>query len=266
MLTLKKITVYPVKSFRGLDLASAVTERRGLRFDRRWMLIDRKNRFISQREFPQMAVLQAFPIRDGIRIVFPDGREYLNFLSESEATSETVTIWDSRVRGLISSGPINSALSEFIGTECRLVYMPDEVERNVDHEFGSENDIVSFADSFPYLMIGNESLDELNRRMATPLPMERFRPNLVFEGGEPFCEDGWWRIKIGDVNFRLVKPCVRCSVTTVDQTNGERVGPEPLRTLAEFRRVGKGVIFGQNMLAENPGQMIRVGDEIAVLE
>lgn len=266
MLTLTKISIYPVKSFRGNDLAEAVVEARGLRFDRRWMLIDSGNRFISQRECPRMAVLRAFPVENGLKIVFPDGKGISVNAPNAEAADEIVTIWESAVPARIADAQSNAAISDFLGFECRLAYMPDETERKVDQRFGQENEVVSFADGFPYLIIGNQSLAELNRRLTEPITMERFRPNLVFDGGEPFCEDMWRRIKIGDVIFRVVKPCARCLITTVDYTKGEIAGPEPLRTLAKFRRAGKGVNFGQNMIAETPGSAVRVGDKIDVLE
>lgn len=266
MLTLTKISIYPVKSFRGNDLEEAVAEARGFRFDRRWMLIDSKNRFISQRECPRMAVLRAFPDEKGLKIVFPDGTEIAVNAPNSEAANEIVTIWDSEVPARIGDAQINTAISDFLGVECRLAYMPDETERKVDQRFGTENEVVSFADGFPYLIIGSQSLAELNRRLTEPMTMERFRPNLVFDGGEPFCEDKWRRIKIGEVIFRVVKPCARCVITTIDYTTGEIAGPEPLRTLAKFRRVGKGVNFGQNMIAETADRPVRIGDKISVLE
>jgi uncharacterized protein YcbX len=138
--------------------------------------------------------------------------------------------------------------------------MADQVVRPANPAFAPPGARVSFADGFPFLLISEESLADLNGRLAVPLPMNRFRPNLVVAGCEPYAEDGWKEIRIGDVKLRVVKPCERCLVTTTDQATGER-GKEPLRTLATYRKVGNDVMFGQNVVHENTGEL-RVGDAV----
>ncbi|MBK9164216.1 MAG: MOSC domain-containing protein [Acidobacteria bacterium] len=184
---------------------------------------------------------------------------------------------------------MNEWFSEVLGRNCQLVLMPESTERHVSERFDRGDDLVSFADGYPLLLIGEGSLAELNRRIAAnstneadrvPLEMRRFRPNLVVSGTEPFEEDSWARIRVGEAIFRVVKPCARCAITTVDPDRGEFAGKEPLRTLASFRMAKdvfpdkleelgmepNYVLFGENLIPENPGVVIRVGDKLEVLE
>lgn len=267
MLNITNISIYPVKSLRGVELDHAAVQNRGLEGDRRWMLIDNNNRFISQRECPKMSTIRAVQVKDGLSLEFPDQTKIKVLFPDDSNDIEKVTIWNSTVEAALADENYNSFISNYLGTPCRLVYMPDWALRRVNPRFDSGNDIVSFADGYPFLIIGRTSLEELNKRLTEPVPMERFRPNLVFSGGEPFCEDNWSRIRIGEVVFRVVKPCERCVITTIDQNSGKPSGPEPLRTLATFRRSAGGtVLFGQNMIAENPGPVIKIGDEVEILE
>jgi hypothetical protein len=155
-------------------------------------------------------------------------------------------------------------LGRFLGTSCRLVCLPDDRVRAVDPEFARPGDQVGFADGFPFLVIARASLDDLNARLPEPLSMVRFRPNLVIGGATPYAEDGWRRIRVGALELRLVKPCSRCTVPTVDPATGER-GPEPLRTLTGYRRRGNKVYFGQNAVHDGIGELA-VGDPVEVLE
>lgn len=216
-----------------------------------------------------MATIRATLASNGLRLHLPDGQEITVSIPDDNDRSvrtEKVSIWDSEVEAIVLVGRVNSLLSNYLGIQCRLAYMPDWSNRRVNPKYGSAQDSVSFADGYPYLIIGEESLMELNRRLVDPIPMTRFRPNLVFSGGEPFSEDKWRRIRVGKTVFRLVKPCARCVITTIDQESGIAMGPEPLRTLATFRRIGNAVLFGQNMVAENPGSEIRIGDPIEIIE
>jgi uncharacterized protein len=173
-----------------------------------------------------------------------------------------VQVWSSRVAALVHDAG-SAWLSDALGRRCQLVYMPDDVERAVNPLRGRPGDVVSFADGYPFLLIGQGSLDDLNGRMSAPLPMIRFRPNLVVEGAAAFAEDGWPRVRIGAVTFRNVKPCDRCVMTTVDPETGNK-GAEPLRTLATYRAWGGAVWFGVNLIAENTGTL-RVGDAVEAL-
>jgi uncharacterized protein YcbX len=183
-------------------------------------------------------------------------------LDPSETVNTSVTVWDDTCSATWLGEPSARWFSEFLETDCNLVHMADRHVRPADPIFAPPGARVSFADGFPFLLISEESLADLNRRLVAPLPMNRFRPNLVVAGGEPYAEDGWKRIEIGGLSLRVVKPCGRCVVTTTDQDTGER-GQEPLRTLATYRRQDGLVMFGQNVIHEAPGRL-RVGDAVVL--
>ncbi len=264
-MSITEINIYPVKSLGGVSLQTATVENRGFTFDRRWMLIDEDDRFISQREMPQMSRIKLSIAGD--MAIAEYGGEML-VLEPPTGQMVEVSIWDDVVAAALCGETANEWFSAALGTGVRLVRMPDGVKRPVDPKYALEGtgDEVSFADAYPYLIIGEASLKDLNSRMEHPVPMNRFRPNLVFSGKEPFAEDDWKKIRIGDIVFHLVKPCARCVITTIDQAEGIKKGPEPLRTLAEFRNVNGKVMFGQNMIAEPGGGVINIGDKIEVLE
>jgi uncharacterized protein len=285
-MNISEINIYPVKSLKGIALDEAVVEKRGLRNDRRWMLTDRNGYFFTQRELPHMAAIRISLNRRGLVASAP-GVENLRMPQHPEVKlRQHVTIWQSEVEAHVYDRHVNEWFSEVLKRECRLVLMPDTTERHVNAQFDRGADIVSFADGYPLLVIGEGSLEEVNRRIAevadrnVRVPMNRFRPNLVVRGSEPFAEDGWARITVGRAVFRVVKPCARCVITTVDQAKGEFDGKEPLKTMATFRlakqvfpetyesygQTANGVLFGENLIPENPGVAIRVGDEVEVLE
>ena len=285
-MNISEINIYPVKSLKGIALDEAVVEKRGLRNDRRWMLTDRNGYFFTQRELPHMAAIRISLNRRGLVASAP-GVENLRMPQHPEIKlRQHVTIWQSEVEAHVYDRHVNEWFSEVLKRECRLVLMPDTTERHVNAQFDRGADIVSFADGYPLLLIGEGSLEEVNRRIAevadrnVRVPMNRFRPNLVVRGSEPFAEDGWARIRVGRAVFRVVKPCARCVITTVDQAKGEFDGKEPLKTMATFRlakqvfpetyesygQTANGVLFGENLIPENPGVAIRVGDEVEVLE
>jgi uncharacterized protein YcbX len=262
MYTLTAIYHYPVKGLAGLSVASAALTPRGLAHDRRWMIVTPEGQFLSQRQLPQMALLQ--PVQRGELFYLAHKQRDLPPLllpAEPEAEPLTVTVWDDRVAARAVSVEADAWLSEVLGRPCRLVYQPEEGHRPVDPRYAPAGEEVSFADGYPYLIIGQAALDALNARLAEPVPMDRFRPNFVFSGGEPHAEDGWDEFLIGEQAFRAVKPCARCQVVTIDQARARR-GAEPLRTLATYRERDHKVMFGMNLLAlEGPGR-VQVGDEI----
>lgn len=291
-MNISEINIYPVKSLKGIGLQEAAVEKRGLRLDRRWMLTDREGMFFTQRETPKMATISIEPGDEGLRIS-ADGYEPLTISKRPETgIRQKVTVWQSTVDGEVYDGRVSEWFSDVLGRECQLVLMPESTERHVNERFDSGEDIVSFADGYPLLLIGEGSLEEVNRRIevngdalagrvpADRLPMNRFRPNLVVRGSEPFAEDGWARIRVGEAVFRVVKPCARCVMTTVDQAKGEFDGKEPLKTMATFRlakqvfpetyesygQTANAVLFGENLIPDNPGVTIRVGDGVEVLE
>ncbi|MBA2378871.1 MAG: MOSC domain-containing protein [Blastocatellia bacterium] len=264
---LSEISIYPIKSLGQLPLARSVVEGRGLRHDRRWMLVDMAGRFLTQREHPQMARVSIEVEGAQIHVSVP-GAERIGIQMNPESSDElTVTVWGSTVAARPYSPEISGWFSTVLGMECRLVVMPETSKRPVNPNYAVDaDDEVSFADGYPFLLIGERSLEDLNSRLERPVEMRRFRPNLVADTSEPFEEDRWRKIRIGTTIFHVVKPCARCVLTTVDPDRGVIDGNEPLRTLATYRKSERGVLFGQNLIAENPGGVINVGDEVEVLE
>ena len=267
---LSEINIYPIKSLAGISLKEARIERRGLEFDRRWMLIDENNKFLTQREFPKMATVGIEILPDGLQ-VSSNGDSLKCAFEPPGSAAETVKIWSSRCRAKIYESAVNEWFSDILQTNCKLAVMPEDTQRKVNYFYAvNKDDHVSFADGYPFLLIGENSLADLNSRLPEALPMNRFRPNFVVAGSEGFAEDGWKKIKIGEAIFHVVKPCARCVITTIDQAAGEKNGQEPLKTLAGFRipkrSIKKKILFGQNLIAEKAGAVLRVGDKIEVLE
>jgi len=187
---------------------------------------------------------------------------------QTTAETATVKIWSSSVKGSFYPKEVDEWFSDAIGSRCRLVLMPETTKRIVspDYAIRKFEDTVSFADGYPFLLIGEASLADLNSRLEEPVPMNRFRPNFVVTGSEAFEEDNWKRIRIGSTEFHVVKPCARCVMTTVDQAAGQKNGKEPLKTLAAYRTRSGNVLFGQNLIAETAGGTIRVGDAVEIIE
>ena len=267
---LSEINIYPIKSLGGISLRSSIVENRGLQFDRRWLLVDEKNKFLTQRDFPQMAAIGVEIWKSGLTV--SSGNKTLEIPVRPDTDETTnVKIWSSRCRAQIYSKKMNDWFSGVLQTDCRLVLMPEETRRKVNYFYAvHKEDTVSFADGYPFLLAGENSLADLNSRLDAPVPMNRFRPNFVVSGSDSFAEDGWKQIRIGATIFHVVKPCGRCVITTIEQSNGEKHGVEPLRTLASYRipkrSIKKKILFGQNLIAETVGEVISVGDKIEVIE
>ena len=264
---LSEINIYPVKSLAGIRLDSALVEDRGLQFDRKWMLVDEKRQFITQREVPAMALVKIAVDDDGLTASVNGDRIRVTNDHVSGETA-TVKIWSSSVKGVLYPKEVDEWFSDAIGSSCRLVLMPETTKRIVSPDYAVRRfvDTVSFADGYPFLLIGEASLADLNSRLEEPVPMNRFRPNFVVSGSEPFEEDTWKRIRIGSTEFHIVKPCARCVLTTVDQVTGIKNGKEPLKTLSSYRNRNGNVLFGQILIAESTGGTIRMGDAVEVLE
>ncbi len=283
---ISEINIYPIKSLQGISVDSAVVEKRGLRHDRRWMLTTPDGMFFTQREFPRMATIKVELTGDGLRVTGKKAGEMNIPFEPDRGERGRVTIWQSVCDAEIYLGSVSEWFSDVLGTNCQLVYMPDNTRRNVNPLFNENDDLVSFADGYPLMILSEASLADLNERIMNadegvrdPLPMNRFRPNLVISGSNAFAEDNWQKIRIGDAVFRSTKPCERCVITTVEQSSGEFAGKEPLKTLASYR-IAKdvmpdrckslglnetAVIFGQNLIPESIGGTVRVGDVIEVL-
>ncbi|HET9487221.1 MAG TPA: MOSC N-terminal beta barrel domain-containing protein [Chryseosolibacter sp.] len=263
LLTLSEIWIYPVKSLAGIRLESAQVYRKGLQFDRRWMLIDSDGVAMTQRTYPEMALFKVH-IDDGeVSIDYTKANNNSSTAFRISATSGNVKvarIWNDDVNVLEVDPRISEWFSLHLQKNCRLVLFPEENPRPVDPRYSVSNDHVSLADAYPFLVIGQSSLDDLNQRLSSPVPMNRFRPNFVFTGGNAYLEDQFRDFSIGNIRFVGVKNCARCALPTVNQDTAER-GVEPLRTLTAYRKVDHKVLFGRNLVALNEGK-ISVGQPL----
>lgn len=268
--TLTSIFIYPVKSLGGIPMREAVVQERGLQYDRRWMLVDEQGRFVSQREVAGLTSLGA-AIEPPFLVIFsknnPRHRIHLPLSPPvTEMPEIPVHIWDDQCAARLHPQDVHDWFSKTLGCPLRLVYMPDSSWRAADPKYAPEGVPVSFADGYPFLLISQASLDDLNGRLGTPLPMNRFRPNFVYSGGDAYEEDNWQNFFIGNVHFRGVKPCARCIVPTTDQDTGERAA-EPLKTLATYRKAGHRILFGQNVVWLGGAQhVVRVGDSVSTMK
>ena len=263
--------VYPVKSCRGTSLAAATLDARGIVGDRQFMLVDPRGQFLTQRELPRLALVEprADSLDDGaaLRLTAPGAADFSHTI-RGDGDVRDVVVWDDECRAIDQGDEVGRWFSDFLETECRLVRMAGDFVRQVDQRYAPRpTDHVGFSDGFPLLLISEASLAELNSRLAAPVPMDRFRPNIVVAGCEPFAEDRWRSIRIGDVTLAVVKPCARCKITMVDQkTAAASKEKEPLHTLATYRKLsGSGVMFGQNVIHAEAG-LLRVGDPVDVSE
>jgi len=234
----------------------------GLEGDRRWMVVSPDGQFITQRDFPGMALLTPEIVGTGLRLAAAG-------VGAVEAVASLppipVQIWDDTVVAATCPAFVDDFVTASLGTPCRLVHLDDPMRRPVATPWREKAETVAFADGFPVLLTSLSSLDDLNTRLADPIRINRFRGNIVIDGAPPWAEDCWQLIRIGSVVFRVAKPCERCVVTTIEQETAARPDKaEPLRTMAAFRRGGSGVIFGQNLIPTNEGE-IAAGDPIEIL-
>ncbi|AZE74178.1 Flavodoxin reductase (ferredoxin-NADPH reductase) family 1 [Pseudomonas synxantha] len=267
MLRLSALYRYPLKSGKGEPLQQIGLDKLGLQGDRRWMLVDEASgRFLTQRAVAKMSQLSAlWNSMGGLGLSSP-GHTPLEVALPGDEDLRGVTIWRDTLRVPDAGDAAAAWVSAFIGKPTRLVHMPLERARSTDSGYGQDHDQVGFADGYPLLLIGQASLDDLCAHIGRPMEMLRFRPNLVIEGAEAFAEDGWKRLRIGDVEFRVVKPCSRCILTTIDPQTGERSPDrEPFATLETYRKTEKGAMFGQNLVNDGIGRL-EVGMPVTVLE
>ena len=261
---LSQLHVYPIKSAGGIPLEASEVDERGLRHDRRWMLVDQTGGLMSQRRFPRMALIGVRIEPDHLAVEAPDMPPLEVPLRPPVRKLSLAQIWRDVVKVSTVGDDADRWFGEFLGVGCKLVYLLDESIRPVDPAYGRAADRVGLADGFPFLLVSEASLADLNARLERPVPMNRFRPNLVVRGCEPFAEDGWRLVRIGRITLRVVKPCARCTITTVDQQTSTS-GKEPLRTLARFRRAGNEVLFGQNLIHDDTGTL-HTGDPVEVVQ
>ncbi|HSX30540.1 MAG TPA: MOSC N-terminal beta barrel domain-containing protein [Candidatus Saccharimonadales bacterium] len=261
-LTISNIFVYPVKSCGGLALDEASIVDTGFDHDREWMVVNEDGWFITQRQYPFMATIRPTVGGNILRLEAP-GVKALE-VPITSAYKRPVTVWTSDLEAYDQGDTAAEWFSKLLGRECRLVRKTPSMRKIGQKYQVTGSELVGFADSYPFLLASLASLDDLNAHMDASVPITRFRPNIVVAGGEAFQEDSWRRIKIGQVTFRVVKPCSRCEMINVDQQTGER-DVQPLDALGGYRRHAKGIWFGQNLVQETTG-VIRVGDALEVLE
>ncbi|MDF3299299.1 MOSC domain-containing protein [Streptomyces tropicalis] len=268
---LHSIHVHPVKALRGTSPREALVEPWGLAGDRRWALVDDGGKVVTQRRHPRLALAAAELLPGGgLRLSAP-GREPLTVAVPPAGATAVVDVFGTEVEAATADAAAHTWCSAYLGAAVRLLHLDDPAtRRRIDPDYARPGETVSFADGFPLLLTSLASLDSLNSLIAQgdhaeegPLPMNRFRPNVVVAGTPPWAEDDWSRIAIGEVVLRVAKPCGRCAVTTVDQSTAGR-GREPLRTLGRHRRFGQDLAFGQNLVPETTGT-VRLGDPVRVL-
>ncbi len=259
---LSQINVYPIKSCKGISVTAWDLEPRGLKYDRRWMLVDDEGIFLTQREFPRMTHIAVEINSDRLQVKAPGVGSIEIPFNLPSAEDVPVVVWDDTVNAVSAGLEAAEWFSDYMGISCELVAMTDRSVRPVNPAYAIQNDVVSFADGYPLMLISENSLADLNSRLATPITMNRFRPNLVVEGCDAYAEDSWKEIKIGDVSMHVVKPCARCTIPTVDPETATK-GQEPLRTLSTYRLVDNQVLFGQNIIPSHPGTL-RVGDQVEI--
>jgi uncharacterized protein len=268
-LTLSEIWIYPIKSLGGIQMNSARVFEKGLQYDRRWMLVDENGTFMTQRNFPEMSLFKLSINGDELTITF---RKNVNDLehpsivlkASSPALGKVIpaVIWKDLVQTVEVDFRISKWFSDHLQIPCKLVSFPETHPRPVDPLYKVNDEHVSLADAYPFLVVGQSSLDDLNEKLKMPIPMNRFRPNFVFTGGEAFEEDHWKAFAIGNNRFIGVKPCARCAVPTIDQDTAEQ-GIEPSLTLSTYRKRDHKILFGQNAVAVDH-QWVHVGDAITV--
>lgn len=257
---LSQIFIYPIKSARGIALSETQLDTSGPLQDRRWMVVDDHGVFLSQRKLPRMVLIEPHLEESDLVLTAP-GMSPLRIPRWSgQGDWIPVQIWRDHLELPHPDQAYSDWFSSFLGRPCRLVYLPDEINRHVEPPFEDPKWRVSLADGYPLLIATQASLDLLNTKLPSPIAMEHFRPNLVIAGATPHAEDSWTNIEIGPVRLAIVKPCARCSTVLVDPATA-KVGTEPLKTLASYRRLPRSVMFGQNALVVTPGQL-QVGSAV----
>jgi len=264
MITISTLIYYPIKACRGFEVESAHVERMGLENDRRMMVTTPKGEFLTQREYPRLALVTPKRRNDSLELCAP-GFDSLQLGIQTSGTPVSVNVWKSKNVQAVDQGEEAAQwFSDWLSIEVRLVHIADGYKRLVNEKWAvHEDDHTGFADGYPILLVSEEGLADLNSRLQSPVPMNRFRPNIVVKGSTPFVEDTWNRIRVGDVELAVVKPCARCEVTTIDKETLER-SKEPLKTLGKFRKQELGAIFGQNVIPLNGGT-VRLGTNVEIL-
>jgi uncharacterized protein len=256
--------IYPIKSCRGIQLSQAEVTRKGLLWDREMMLVDANGQSITQRECPQLATVSVTITGDNFHL--KTSQDSLTFQPNLIGEKIAVQVWKDQTTAIDQGDEIARWFERILNISCRLVRQSPDYLLAADPQYaGNDHTPVSFADGYPILLTNTASLEDLNQRLVEPVPMNRFRPNIVISSDRAFSESSWQKITIGEINYALVKPCSRCIITTTDQETGMRnPQKEPLKTLASFRSFPGGIMFGENVIPETTG-IIKVGDPISVI-
>lgn len=250
-LYVSELAIYPVKSLAQITLDESRIDRFGLVNDRRWMVVDQNGVFISQRQYAKMCLIQPVFINNKLTLK-ASGSKDLKVTSVNVNTRHKVVVWQDECNAYDCGDDVADWLSEFLDVKCRLMYFPKDENRLVDQMYAKSTDHTAFSDGFPILLISQASLDDLNSKLEMPVPMSRFRPNLIVSGCPPFAEDDWKTIRIGELLLNVVKPCSRCTIPNIDSTTAER-GIEPAKTLSGYRKTNNKIYFGQNVIPNGEG-------------
>jgi uncharacterized protein YcbX len=261
---LSQIFIYPIKSARGIAVSEVQLDNSGPLQDRRWMVVDEKGLFLSQRKLPRMVLIEPHFEGSNLVVTAPGMSPLVIPAWSGEGERVPVRIWHDYLTLPHPDRAYSNWFSSFLGQPCRLVYLPDEITRYVEPPFNDPRWRVSLADGYPLMVVTQASVDLLNTKLLSPAGVEHFRPNLVISGTAPHAEDTWERIRIGSSELAIVKPCARCSTVLVDLSTA-KVGTEPLRTLTQYRRMPRSVMFGQNALVVTPGQL-REGTAVEMVD
>lgn len=262
-ITVSDLSIYPVKSCREVTQNSTQVDAFGLKNDRRWMVVDDHGVMLTQRKISKMCLIQPEIIAAGL-VLKTATMESLYVDIPVANKKSTVTVWQDQCQAYDAGDEAANWLSLVLEIKCRLVYFPEDEFRQVDLTYANVGDKTAFSDGFPLLLISQGSLDDLNQRLLSPIPMRRFRPNIVVKGCQPFAEDSWKKIRIGDITFRIVKPCSRCVIPSINVETAEKED-EPIKTLVSYRKRDNEIFFGQNVIAEDAG-IIEVGMHVELIE
>ena len=263
MISVSRLFVYPVKSCSGVMVDEAVVATTGFELDRRWVVVGEDGVFLSQRRHPRLALVKVSVGGNRLWLEAPNLPVIEVPLEREPGPRVKVTVWGDDCAALDEGKEAAEFFSLHLGSSARLVRLADDDVRPLSSSSAQPGDRISFADGFPFLLLSEASLEGLNKRLPLPVPMDRFRPNIVLTGCPAHAEDGWRQVRIGDVGFRVAKPCARCVITTTNQETGDR-SPEPLRTLATYRVRDGQVQFGQNLVHDGRGT-VRLGEAVVVL-
>lgn len=265
--TITGLNIYPVKSCAGIALTRAQLTSTGFEHDRQWLIVQPNGRFVTQREQPRLALIRP-ELSDRVLTLRAPGQDAIDIAWDHRGAAMQVQVWKDHCASIDAGDAAASWLERYLGQPHRLVRFDPAFKRQADPAWtGAIESYAQFSDAFPWLLISQASLDDLNSRLDSPLPMNRFRPNIVVAGLDAFEEDAVTELTMGAIALRPVKPCTRCAITTTNQETGERTGDDPLRTLRTFRldRQLKGVTFGQNVILRSGlGSWLSVGDRLAV--